>query len=630
MNAWRAKVPLGDGEDLVSFCRRMAIVSGSPTLGGFLTDIGTTMLQVVHGTDDAVRIAAEFGQADVDRLRAATVMRVLGDSAHARGYRFNGHPVAQGHVERSVMRFCPLCLAEDQARWPNLHEAAPFIRGEWQLKWMRACPVHAVALVADGKWPAIGQDFGSLAENVVPLPPSGMETYLRHRATAKPTSGSEWLEGLHLNSIADFCESVGLIVKMEHEVAADKVKVRKLSIYSLSPAERHAAGDMGWQILSQGPEMLKHLVERFTAMACARGGIMKPGGILGPLNFYLSMRPNDKALQGIRDMIRTVIAASTPINPSTQIFGVKVDASSMTSLHVMAKATGMHYKRLGKLLILGGAISHGERVFRVDERTNALVREIAETMSLKQAGVYINASRVQMVLLVRSGILQASAVGGDGRNAERSFAKRDLDEFLARLTKDQKMIKGGVGTMAQSGLATIPFAARKARCSAVDIVRLIFEGRICIATDQDDYGYMSVYVSPADIRGILYGSRTGLSLHEVAKQRGWGENFVTFLVNESFLAFEVVENPITRLKQRMVKPESLREFDEKYILIDEFIGQFRRHHVDVRKEISRLGVKPVRDSGIGSRIYERSNGAGWAAIKIRALLDYEASRAQHN
>ncbi|TWB12969.1 TniQ protein [Nitrospirillum amazonense] len=614
MNAWRAKVPLGDGEDLVSFCRRMAIVSGSPTLGGFLTDIGTTMPQVVQGTDEAVRIAAEFGRVDADRLRAVTLKRDLEGPVHARGYRFNGHPVAQRHVERSVMRLCPLCLAEDRERWPDLHGAAPFIRGEWQLKWMRACPVHAMALVADGEWPAIGPGF--MQGNLTPLQPSGMEAYLRHRATAKPSSGGKWLEGLHLGSVADFCEAVGLLANMEHEIAANKIKARALSIYSLSLADRHAAGDVGWQILSGGPEAFRQFIKRFAIMACTRGGIMKPGGILGPLHVQLAKRPYDNAFDSIRNMVRETIADSTPIAPTAQIYGAPLGERSMSSIHVAAKAMGLHHKWLRKLLVLGGVITNGGLVFRMDGHTDALLQEIAETMSLKQAGIYINAPRVQMRLLLKSGILQASAAGGDGKSTERSFSKRDLDEFLAKLTKNHKTNEDDVARIYNKELFTIPDAAKKARCSAVDIIQLIFDGRIGTIEDRDDYGYMSVHVSPAEIRGILYGSRTGLSLQEAAEQTGWGRNLITFLVNESLLPFEVVENPVTRLKQRMVTLESLHDFKKKYVVVDDLMEIFKGNRNDVKKQISDLGINPVRHDRIGLRIYNRSDMPEWIIYRI--------------
>lgn len=630
MGNWRINVPLGDGEDLISFCQRLSIVSGSPEVEGFLVDIGTTATDVLKGTDDAVRRVARFARADEERLRAATLMRDMSGPIYNRGYRLNGHPVGQRHVERFIPRFCPLCRSEDRLRWPGLGQAAPFMRGEWRLKWIRSCPVHGVALVVADEEQSSGEGgssirsasrIGSLPEmGIVPLSPSGMEIYLRRRAALKPapgtpTPGSDWpngiwpggiwLDTLHLSAVADFCEVVGLLARMEPRIAADDVRVRSLSIHALSFMDQHGASDLGWRILSAGPETLRHLVERFTAMACARGGIMKPGGILGPLHAYLDRRPHVEALQGVRDMVRATIAASTPVAPATRVFDEQINKRSMASIHTAAKDMGMHHKRLQKLLVLGGVMSQDERVFRLDERVDALLREIAETMSLKQAGAYINAPRVQMDLLVKSGILKASAVGGDGEGMERSFAKRDLDEFLERLSRSGKQIHSASIKETMPELTSIPSAARQARCSAVDIVGLIFEERISVSSVSGDFGYMAIRVSPMEIRDALYGAKVGLSSREVMRRERWSENLLAFLMRNSLLRFEIMTNPITRLKQSVIFRDSIDEFKKDYILINEISEKLNMPEKDARKHLLYFGIEPIYRGAIGSRLYSR-------------------------
>lgn len=611
MSGWRINVPLGDGEDLISFCKRLAILSGSPKAEGFLVDIGTTVTDVLNGTDDAVRRVARFARVDEKQLRAATLIRDLSGPVHNRGYRLNGHPVGQRHVERYIPRFCPLCWSEDRLRWPTLRQATLFTRGEWRLKWIRSCPAHGVALVvADGQRSG-GGNIGSMPENgIVPLQPSGMEIYLRHRTALTPAPGGGWpggiwLDRLHLSAVVDFCEVVGLLSKMERRIAADAVRVRSLSVHTLPFVERHHIGDLGWQILSPGPEALRSLVERFTAMACARGGIMMPGGILGPLHAYLDRRPHVEALQGIRDMVRATIAASTPIAPTTRVFDEEIDKRSMASIHTAAKDMGMHHKRLKKLLVLGGVMSKDELVFRMDERVDALLREIAETMSLKQAGAYINASRVQMDLLVKSGILKASAVGGDGEDAERSFAKRDLDEFLERLSMGGKQIHSASIEESVPKLASIPSAARQARCSAVDIIRLVFEERISVSIALGDFGYMAIRVSPMEIRDVLYGAKIGLSLREVTRRECWSENLVAFLMRSSLLRFEIMVNPITRLKQIVIPRDGIDEFNKDYVLIDEISKKLNMSKKDTKEYLSKIHIEPICHMGIGNRIYSR-------------------------
>src|SRR3546814_14380579 len=91
-------------------------------------------------------------------------------------------------------------------------------------------------------------------------------------------------------------------------------------------------------------------------------------------------------------------------------------------------------------------------------------------MPLEAAGQYLSASRVQVKLLFKAGFIRPFAGGANG-TMDYAFAKGDLDEFLARLLANARDVYDGV-----PGFFTIPKAARRARCSASEIVALVLNG----------------------------------------------------------------------------------------------------------------------------------------------------------
>jgi hypothetical protein len=95
--------------------------------------------------------------------------------------------------------------------------------------------------------------------------------------------------------------------------------------------------------------------------------------------------------------------------------------------------------------------------------------------------------RVQRALLCRAGLLKPRLATAD-RGALETFASEGLDEFLRRLLY-------GAARVAAFGpnQANIPAAAKKACCSAAEIVQAILDGRLTRkARLASECGYMAV------------------------------------------------------------------------------------------------------------------------------------------
>src|SRR3546814_5264807 len=93
-----------------------------------------------------------------------------------------------------------------------------------------------------------------------------------------------------------------------------------------------------------------------------------------------------------------------------------------------------------------------------------------------------------------------------------AFAKRDLDEFLAGLFAKAPGVYDGV-----PGFFTIPKAAKRACCSASEIVAMILNGSLTrVGRRRGGRGYLSVLVDLQEVRSWVCGEdHGGLSLRAV-------------------------------------------------------------------------------------------------------------------
>ncbi|MDW4767101.1 hypothetical protein NQ273_28200, partial [Escherichia coli] len=82
----------------------------------------------------------------------------------------------------------------------------------------------------------------------------------------------------------------------------------------------------------------------------------------------------------------------------------------------------------------------------------------AATLSVRKAGVYLNAPRVQRDRLYRAGLI-VPRIKASEHGAADQFAPEDLDAFLVRLLDGARPVAA-----AADGRVTIPQAAKLAFC----------------------------------------------------------------------------------------------------------------------------------------------------------------------
>lgn len=285
----------------------------------------------------------------------------------------------------------------------------------------------------------------------------------------------------------------------------------------------------------------------------------------------------------------------------------------MLGAATLSKETKLHPKRLPELLAASGLLpadadelADGNCLFVGAVRGSAAAREAAAaTLSVRKAGEYLNAPRVQRDMLHRAGLITPRVSGSDHGAADR-FAPEDLDAFLDRLLDGARKVKAA----GDGGRANIPDAARLACCTSEEIVRMLLDRKLARKWRlTSERGYMSVLVDVEEVRSQVRGpDHGGLTGLEIKDRLSTTAKVAAALIKHGHLKTITVVNPVNRCPTVVVPVEEVERFAREYISLFALAKQQGRHFLAVKKELDAAGVEPALDQKkIGATFNRRSD-----------------------
>ncbi|WP_414470631.1 TniQ family protein [Microvirga sp. M2] len=589
----RYTVDLGLGETAISHGSLSGAMYGLD-LGTFCGDLRINAVSLAYGEEAALsRLSAATG-ADLEALRRFS-LRHEEPQGEAQVFSLNGQVLRPMSLCRSRVRVCLSCLAEDLDSRSGPDRLRPYGRAAWTLASVRTCARHWLALtclpVPDSKpgvpdfAAAVQANWATITAGQIKgqeLPPSNFEAYLLGRLWGEAPN-VPFLDELPWYAVARACEMIGA-------VSLNGPRVRRSR---LSERQWREAGDEGYRIAAAGDDAFTNLLTRLRDQVQAvEDG--RPRRKFGRLYEWLSSEEKDPSYAAIRHRIAHHLIATTAVGPGDEIFGQPVTERRLHSIHTLAQETGEHPKRLRKLLLRHGLIGGDSRELSDDrvvfeaEAAASLALEVTGALSLKRAGHYLNAPRVQMALLYEAGFLQPLA--GKGTALRPAFARTELDRFLARLLADAEPM-----TAPLEGMATIPEAAKRANCSAQEIVAAILERRLSFVGQRTNTrGYLSVLVSMDEVRAAVRRPDHGsLSLRAVERRLGVHTSTVQGLIAGGHLATEVAVNPVNRCPQTVVPEAEMARFESETITLSRLARERHQSRGALQRTLVAHGIKPA-------------------------------------
>lgn len=344
-------LPFNEGETVASYCSRLAAACGYRHARSFATDLGFCFQKVVVGDAEHVQKFASVLDVNVKHLSSGIVLSV-GQMIEIAGEKFS-----RPSVQRQRLRFCPLCIREDEHIREGRRGHRAFGRIDWLTTANRACVQHEVEIRTSEQSPASNfvHDFApNLASERVymeahlsglrEMKADALQRYVQARMAGMRTS--EWLDSLPIYIAATMCELVGGIER--HTTG--------FMNSSLDQIELSACANVGLSLL-QGHEsnfrdFIRRRAERFFSTRRYAGG----RSMFGRLYEKLAHHRADPNFEPVRKVMRDEVLNTVPLGPGDDFFG-PVNERRLHSIRTAQVAFGVDPRRLMKSIINAGLIS---------------------------------------------------------------------------------------------------------------------------------------------------------------------------------------------------------------------------------------------------------------------------------
>jgi hypothetical protein len=524
-------------------------------------------------------------------------------------FELRGQQITKPAIRRARVHVCPICLQEDIAA-SNLHPAlSAYGRYEWAITAIRTCVRHSVALVEvrDDLPPSQLHDFTRNIADAIPnidrlaaeayrRAPSGLETYLLGRIDGRRDFA--WLDTLPFFAAAWTAEVVGAVAAFGKRVNLD----------NLSDNERYAAGCAGFEILKDGAEGLKDFMRALKGShvpKSGRGSADGPQAIYGKLFMCFAQGLPDLAYDPVREAMAEHILANFPLGPGDVLFGRPVATRRFHSIRTASIAYSMHPKRLRKLIEAEGLISDPalrDRDILFDaEVADRLFKREADSLTMKQVEVYINAPRPMAQILFQADLIRRHVVGLGKMN--EVYFKSELDQFLARLFRRAETV-----AVPGPGICDVATAAKRTNGSTADYVRLVLEDRLAwVGRKEGIDGVLSLLVNLEEARPLIrLPELSGLVPADAIRVLRVNSKVMAGLVKVGAFKTIVQRHPIKRNPQTVIPHEEIARFKEEYVSLFTLARAQGKHMPGLLRELTELGIRPAPElDGVGATFYRR-------------------------
>lgn len=422
--------PFDACETSISFLRRLSLFHTGQGAERLLADLSIDGNAFLSGDVEALSILAGASEIDASALQWGTISRF------ARHRKCRGERWSREFVLPEGARFCPQCLLDDGA---DTVEWAGMGRLVWRLRPVLTCQIHGRRLVTlpamTARWEInhrypIREELRELADQQAEQTPTVLENLIHDRISGQETQEGSWLRIQTIEQVTEACEMIG--ASIQHGP--------KFDVATMSPDTWRAAGAIGMAIATQGENAIREAFDGIAARSIKTSAKAGPRAIYGRLYEWLADTTPIIDHGPIRPLLREQILDTLAIDQGELLLGEVVEARRLHSVQSLSIKTGLHPKRLRKLLIQAG-LSTEERWDQGSQRlvfpaqlAERFCRDLLDCVPLHHLPHLLDCTRTQAASLYRTGVLRPVVDRDMGAGIHKlAFAQREVQAFLAFL-----------------------------------------------------------------------------------------------------------------------------------------------------------------------------------------------------
>ncbi|MGR9400150.1 TniQ family protein [Rhizobium leguminosarum] len=582
MNRHFELAPFNAGETITSHASRLAAASGYESANAYARAFGFSFGGLAMGKTTDILSFAQAVDRHVDLFEDGIVR------SDNKVHIMRGERLSSGQVDRKRLRFCSLCLAEDEKSGAGRRGFRAFGRLLWQVIAVRACPCHNVALNTFGAFGAPPDyDFSAMLRaysgavertNLFSMPPDPLQTYVVKRLCREPHDRI-WLDEMSMHDAIALTEIVGAISR--HGVQKD--------VSLLDGIELSRCAAQGFEILRRGEQAFRDFVFSLLHSEAGAGGSTWGGGRLGQLNslLYFSVDDFEGIVRGIiRDAGGNAMLAA----------GWRPPPSSVASI---AAEHDVDAVRLRGLLADAGVIERRHspivpRLIAIDDSLGAIfAAELKKTCNRPEARKHLGASSAVFDGLAMHYDLQAQPWAITDR-PQRYTRSRFLTVEIERISAD---LQAAITTeSAAQQWMEIEEVARFAESTVEEVLLLLLGGNLLSVACKAEgpARFQDIRLDPDDVlRQLSLMSRGALSLAAVAKKISASEKSVEVLIARKMIRSLRKGSARTASFERVVQRREVARFDECFATLKRLASIYRKPPSTVRRRLVAQGAEPA-------------------------------------
>ena len=572
-------------ETPVSFASRLAFRNGCVSTRALCSDMDISFDKLVDGDPEAMAGLAELG--GLPDYSFSAIRRV-----GIKAFTLGSEPIHPTILRRETLRVCPACVLNDRQNSHLPPGASMAGRVAWQLRPLRTCPEHDLAL-ASFTFPDANHrhDFGYRLAQVSPdhllaaaesghRSPSALERYLDKRLFGGASAPS-WMDQIGVAALSRCSEILGAMVSRGPDVLLD----------DLGEHDLYEMGDIGYAILEPGPQHLRTYLSALQDRT-GRGGTAGAQQMFGALYKWLAFSASGPEATPLRDIVRRHIIETMPVGAGEVVLGQIVEKRVVHSVSSAAKEYGFHIKTLRNNLSAAGVVTSDETVVHVQATFNAddnrlLLERLRRGISIKALRGHMNIDRVPLFILTSNEVLRPII----GRTTQDPiYDPHDADSLLTDLARDSVAVSQP--TERRVGISA---ATKRANCGLIETVKLMLAGELTwIGRLDGEQGFRALLLDADELRAkVALPPMEGIVPSSLCKKLGIRGSAIQEMIRSGILETALAVNPVNRCPQVVVPLEAYEKFVSTYISLRDIALQ--KGHLSPRKalkELTDLGVLP--------------------------------------
>ncbi len=577
-------------ETPTSLAARLARRNRCSNVGEFCADIGTDWNAIVRGDGEEILRLARASGVDEGDLRH-WAFRPKGRTRLEIGHEIGTYTT----VSRSRLRLCVECVVAAVAE--RGFEGA-FRRADWQFLSIRTCDRHHHRLrdVPDSRSTLVRgcnydivkylelhwEEILALRARSIEQRETSLEQYIRRRLDGR--RGSRWIDELALPIVSRASEMLGARIVHGPAIAPAKLTDDML----------HAAGSVGFDVISDGPSALRKCLTDLSREA-ARQGILHQRGY-GLFMDWLAETRGLAEIAPLKDVVRDHIIESSPLRPGERVLGVKIGKPRRISFTSAARQIGIRPQQLIELRASG-------RIGRTDRDSEAyglstdefrqLKARVGDRIGFREAAEIIGCAPDHVERFLNAAMLTRKTPGATWLSPGRQDVKALVAPVMklpCRAADDQFLPLDEISSRLKWPVHQLYGAFLAGQISGAFRLR-------------DEHGLRALLLCEEHVRRDLKVEASGIVSFRGAT-RMLNASFPTLrvLADSGRLRSAWTEDPRIGLH---LEKSSLTAFQEQFVTLGEMAARMEAVRRPIQRRLDRLGIPVEFEVQQTSRIYRR-------------------------